>query len=99
MKEKSPRDVNGTHCALRERCYAAAMKRRIAWLLAILSGLYLLFIGPTPDPLPFFDEATALLIFVKAMAYLGYDVRRWLPFMRKPRSTRFGRASGPTIDV
>ena len=75
------------------------MKRRIAWLIAIFSGLYLLLAGPAPDPLPFLDEATALLIFVKAMAYLGYDVRNWLPFLRKPRASRFDRASGPTIDV
>jgi hypothetical protein len=33
------------------------------------------------------------------MAYLGYDMRRWIPFLRKPRETRLDRASGPTIDV
>ncbi len=59
------------------------MKKRIAWLLAIFSGFYLLIAGPLPDLLPFIDEATALWIFVKSMAYLGYDVRRWISFLGK----------------
>ncbi len=78
------------------------MKRRIAWLLAILSGLYLFIAGPVPDPLPFIDEATALWIFVKSMAYLGYDVRRFIPFMGKARGARSSESAGKpgvTIDV
>ncbi len=80
------------------------MKRRIAWIFAILSGLYLLIAGPMLDPLPFVDEATALLIFVKSMAYLGYDVTRWLPFVGKKRSTKKPESSGRsrpdvTVDV
>ena len=72
------------------------MKRKIAWALAVLSGVYLLIAGPVPDPLPFIDEATALLVFIKSMSYLGYDVRRWLPFLRKGESTK---PPGRTIDV
>lgn len=80
-----------------------AMKRRIAALLATLSGAYLLLAGPLPDPIPFIDEATMLLIFVKSMGYLGYDVTRWLPFIGKGRGAkaapRGARPSDVTIDV
>lgn len=78
------------------------MKRRIAWILAILSGLYLLIVGPLPDPLPIVDEAMALWVFVKSMAYLGYDVSRWIPFMSKGKSMKSPGtrpASGETIDI
>ena len=74
------------------------MKRLIAWGFAILSGFYLLIAGPIPDPLPFIDEATALLVFVNATAYLGFDLRRWLPFFGKGRD-RKGPATKSRPDV
>ena len=63
------------------------MKRKLAWIGAILSGLYLLIIGPLPfpamDPLPFIDEVVAFGIFLKCTSHLGYDLMKWLPFMEK----------------
>lgn len=77
------------------------MKRFAAWGLATVSGLYVLA-GPIPDPLPLVDEAFALWIFVKTTTYLGYDVRGWIPFLRKrkrlvPRNSNSAR--NRTVDV
>lgn len=83
------------------------MKRKLAWIGAALSGLYLLTIGPLPfpvmDPLPFIDEAVALAVFLKCTFYLGYDLRKWLPFMgEKGKPDPIHRAEGKkdvTVDV
>lgn len=83
------------------------MKRKLAWIGAILSGLYLLIIGPLPfpamDPLPFIDEVVALGFFLKCTSHLGYDLRKWLPLMEKKGKSRpVSRPAGKkdvTIDV
>jgi len=81
------------------------MKRFFALILALVSGGYLLTMGPIPDPLPIVDEAIMLMIFVQALAALGLDIRGWLPFFGKkmPEMQR-ARAKSPqeydrTIDV
>lgn len=84
------------------------MKRKLAWIGAILSGLYLLIIGPLPfpamDPLPFIDEVVALGLFLKCTSYLGYDLRKWLPFMEKkanpvqPHARRVRKMSRSTFE-
>lgn len=83
------------------------MKRKLAWIGAILSGLYLLTIGPLPfpamDPLPFIDEAFALAILLKCTSYLGYDLRKWLPFFGKKDKAKSAKKATEgkevTIDV
>ncbi len=83
------------------------MKRKLAWTGAIVSGIYLITIGPLPwgliDPLPFIDEAVALAIFLKCTTYLGYDLRKWLPFFgksAKPDAKPKGdKGKDVTIDV
>lgn len=79
------------------------MKRKIAWIGAILSGLYLLTAGPIPDPIPFIDEGVALAVFLKCTASLGFDLRKWLPFFGKTSKFQRARhscnAKDVTIDV
>ena len=78
------------------------MRRRFAWLLAILSGFYLVFLAIIPDPFLFFDEGLALLVFVKSMAYLGHDVRKWIPFLGKGKKSAGSgnfHADEQTVDV
>ena len=78
------------------------MKRRIAWILAILSGLYLLIVGRFPIPFRSSTRRPRFLIFVKSMAYLGYDVRKWVPFLGKGKTVKPGNSRGAasqTVDV
>lgn len=79
------------------------MKRKLAWIGAILSGLYLLTAGPIPDPIPLIDEGVALVVFLKCTAYLGYDMRKWLTFFGKNHrakpSKRSAHGRNVTIDV
>lgn len=78
--------------------YDARVKKLIAFIFALVSGLYLLTMGPMPDPLPIVDEATALLIFVKAMQALGVDLSRFIPFLGKKDKTA-PKSPGPVVDV
>lgn len=77
------------------------MTRFIAWLFAIASGLYLLIMGPMIDPLPFVDEAMALAVFLKSTSYLGFDFRRFIPFLRQRggRKSKRGASRESAIDV
>lgn len=59
------------------------MKRKIAWIGAFLSAIYLLTLGILPDPLPFIDEAMAIGIFLKCTTMLGFDLRNLVPFLSK----------------
>ena len=74
------------------------MKKFIALLFALVSGFYVFFGTIIPDPLPFLDEATALLIFVKSMAVLGVDLSRFVPFLGKKSKTP-QKPPGPVVDV
>jgi hypothetical protein len=79
------------------------MKRKLAWSGVILSVLYLLTMGLMPDPIPFIDEGIALAVLLKSSSYLGYDLRKWLPFLPKkkkyPASNQQGDDKNVTIDV
>lgn len=74
------------------------MKKFIAAVFACISGVYLVFLGWIPDPLPIIDEATALIVFVKSMAVLGIDLTRFIPFLGK-RTKEAPKGPGPVVDV
>lgn len=75
------------------------MKKALAVFFAFASGLYLLVMGITPDPLPFLDEATALFVLVQSLSVLGLDVRRFLPFFGKKVPKAKADKDGPVVDV
>jgi purine-cytosine permease-like protein len=79
------------------------MKRKLAWLGAILSALYLLTLGIMPDFVPFIDEGIAPAVLINCASHLGYDLRKWLPFVPKknkqPASNRADNNKNVTIDV
>jgi hypothetical protein len=74
------------------------VKKFIAATFAGISGIYLVFLGWIPDPLPIIDEATALIIFVKSLAVLGIDLSRFVPFLGK-KSKEAAKPPGPVVDV
>lgn len=77
--------------------YTSPVKKFLAVIFALISGVYVIF-GPFPDPLPFLDEATALLIFVKSMSVLGVDISRFVPFLGK-KTKNPPKPPGPVVDV
>lgn len=71
------------------------MKKALALVLAIVSGVCLFI----PDPIPLIDEATALLIFVSSLGALGFNVSRFLPFFGKKVPKTKESKQGPVVDV
>jgi hypothetical protein len=71
------------------------MKKLIALILAVVSGICLFI----PDPIPLIDEATALLIFVSSLGALGINISRFLPFFGKKTPKAKGPKQGPVVDV
>jgi hypothetical protein len=81
--------------------YTPPVKKLIAFIFALVSGLYLLVWGPMIgplDPVPIVDEATALLIFVKAMGVLGIDLSRFIPFIGK-KDKAAPKPPGQVVDI
>lgn len=87
------------------------MKKLIVLLIAVVSGISLFADILIPDPLPFLDEAILFAIFTKSITYLGFDLTRFMPFLKSRRSKQtptakpapapadFPSNAGPTIDV
>ena len=77
------------------------MRKVLALFFALISGIYLMVMGVTPDPLPIIDEATALLILVGSLRALGFDISRFLPFFGKkvPAEKAKSKDQGPVVDV
>lgn len=75
------------------------MKKLIALILALISGVYVFALGWVWDPLPLLDEATALIIFVKAMGVLGVDLSRLVPFLGSSKGKTPPKPPGQVVDV
>lgn len=75
------------------------MKKALALFFAVISAIYLMVMGITPDPLPFIDEATAFLILVSSLGALGINVSRFLPFLGKKAPKAKGPKESPVVDV
>ncbi len=71
-----------------------AVKRLFLWIIAALSGLYLLLMGPLIDPLPLLDEAVVIGVLAFALRALGFDVTRWIPLVRRFRRSVGGGPGG-----
>ncbi len=83
--------VKNSYCGATNQRYHRGMKKLIVLVIAIVSGISLCADIFIIDLLPFLDEAILLAIFTKSVAYLGFDVTRFIPFMRKK-----GKAAAPT---
>jgi hypothetical protein len=70
------------------------VKKLVALLLAIASGVYLATIGIMPDPIPFIDEGLALAVLLSSLAHLGLDFRG---FFGKGKGKK--EKEGQTIDI
>lgn len=70
------------------------MKKLIALILAIGSGLYLTIMGPMLDPIPFIDEGVAALVLLNSLAFLGLDLRKYFGL-----KSRAQKSAAKTVDI
>jgi hypothetical protein len=87
-----------------------ALAKLFALLIALISAWVLLPIFDLP-PIPFFfiDEAIALVLLTKSLAYLGIDITQFIPFLKSRKQSKepagpnsFGPSPSskePVIDV
>ncbi|MBK1835352.1 hypothetical protein [Roseibacillus ishigakijimensis] len=79
------------------------MKKFIAGLMAVSSGLYLATMGiwpegVWPDVIPIIDEGIAFIILVNSLAALGVDLRRFVGMKGDQKRGGGKREDGP-IDI
>lgn len=90
------------------------MKKAFAKLFALVIALVSAWVIFTPfdlPPIPFFfiDEAIALVLLTKSLAYLGIDIAQFMPFLKSRKQSKDPAAPGsfgpkptakdPIIDV